>query len=117
MRPFEDHLEAERHVGHDFQAGPIANPPRPSPGPMQHDVWRVIQPDDDGAVVLEQVNASDKPVTVQARGMAGRREAVRKATEKLPEDEQYGTFVTVKHGEMSAPITREKKLEPTDVWS
>lgn len=113
MRPFEETLEAERILGDEQNeralAAASAESPRASPGPMQHDVYRIS----DSGLLKLIVEA----VTVQARGMAGRREAVRKATEQLPEDEQYGTFVTVKHGEMSAPITREKKLEPTDVWS
>jgi hypothetical protein len=45
-----------------------------------------------------------------------RREAIVKATGELPEDRQYGTFATVKHGEVQT-ITRTRKVEPTDVWS
>lgn len=45
-----------------------------------------------------------------------RREAIVKATADLDEDRQYGTFSTVKRGELQS-ITRARKVEPQDVWS
>lgn len=45
-----------------------------------------------------------------------RREAIVKATADLDEDRQYGTFATVKCGEMRTD-TRTRKVEPTDLWS
>jgi hypothetical protein len=84
-------------------------PQRQSPGPMLHDVYRER---DDGSL-----ECLDIAVEVKGRGIAGRREAVRIASDKLTEDARYGTFRTVKHGEMSDPIVRAQKIEPVDVWS
>jgi hypothetical protein len=56
-------------------------------------------------------------VEVKARGLAGRQEAIAKATANSPEAERYGTFRVVKHGEMSDPIVREQVVEPRDKWS
>lgn len=84
---------------------------RKSPGPMLHDVYYV---QDDGSL-----SPLDQGVEVKARGLAGRKEAITKATADLSADDhmRYGTFRVVKHGEMSDPIVREQKTEPVDVWS
>jgi hypothetical protein len=80
-------------------------------GPFLHDVYYVQ--DDDSLSPLDQ------GVEVKARGLAGRKEAITKATADLSVDDpmRYGTFRVVKHGEMSDPITRAQKTEPVDVWS
>jgi hypothetical protein len=86
-------------------------PRRASPGPMLHDVWRQ---DDNGH--LQLVAAA---VEVKARGEAGRQEAIVKGTADLPADDphRYGSFRTVKHGEMSDPIMRENETVTRDKWS
>lgn len=89
----------------------ITVPQRQSPGPMLHDVWRV---DEDALYLVAEA------VEVKARGAAGRREAVALATAlrtDFSDEQRYGTFRTVKHGEMSDPIVRAQKIEPVDVWS
>lgn len=89
--------------------------PRQSPGPMLHDVYEVVEDGDvypTNALVLVM-----EAVEVKARGLAGRKEAIAKATADRDETERYGTFRVVKHGEMSEPITRMQKTEPVDVWT
>jgi hypothetical protein len=54
--------------------------------------------------------------SVLPRDAAARKDAIRTATAGLAEDEQYGTFATVKTGEM-VTLTRGRKVEPQDVWS
>jgi hypothetical protein len=90
----------------------ITVPPRQSPGPMLHDVY--LEREDGSLVPIASA------VEVKGRGLAGRREAIIKATasdEGLLDTERYGTFRVVKHGEMSEPITRTQKTEPVDVWT
>lgn len=102
----DEHTDAATH---DIPDALMAPQPR-SPGPMLHDVWRVMEDGD-----LRMIQQS---VKVKGRGIAGRREAVAKATiGATNEAEQYGTFVTVKHGEISAPIAREQDTSPRDKWS
>jgi hypothetical protein len=87
----------------------VTIPSRQSPGPMLHDVYEELE-GGDLQLVMEAVE-------VKARGLAGRKEAISKATADLDESARYGTFRTVKHGEMSDPIVRAQKIEPVDVWS
>jgi hypothetical protein len=104
----DEHTDAATHDIPDA----LTPPQRQSPGPMLHDVWRVTS--------LNPVTlvAAGEAIPVKNRGIAGRREAVAKATAQVANPEyQYGTFVTVKHGEISAPILREQDTSPRDKWS
>lgn len=107
----------DEHAGWMSGPGDAPEPavPRASPGPMLHDVYEVAEEGDvypANALVLVM-----EAVEVRARGLAGRKEAIAKATAGRDEIERYGTFRTVKHGEMSEPIVRAQKIEPVDVWS
>lgn len=83
---------------------PKTDTPKPrKPRATSYDVYRQ---DADGT--LDLVAADVKAPT--------RREAIVKATADLDENRQYGTFCTVKHGELQS-ITRARKVEPQDVWS
>lgn len=106
MATLNDEIDAAMRSATDA----LTPAPRQSPGPMLHDVYRVLD-NGDLRLVMETVE-------VKARGLAGRREAVTRAG-LLAESEgaQYGTFRVVKHSEMSDPITRTQKTEPVDVWS
>ena len=100
---------------HPLVDADVADPPRQSPGPMLHDVYQVVEDGDvypASALVLVR-----EAVEVKGRGLTGRREAIDKATANLPEGERYGTFRTVRHGEMSDPIIREQDTTPRDKWS
>jgi hypothetical protein len=104
----DEHTDAATHDIPDA----LTPPTRQSPGPYLHDVYRA---GDDGWLLLVM-----EAVEVKARGLAGRQEAIAKATassKAVNSDEQYGTFRVVKHGEMSDPITRNKKVVEQDDWS
>jgi hypothetical protein len=103
----DEHTDAATHDIPDA----LTSPQRQSPGPYLHDVYYV---QDDGSL-----SPLDQGVEVKARGLAGRKEAITKATADLSADDpmRYGTFRVVKHGEMSDPIVREQVVEPRDKWS
>lgn len=78
----------------------------PKPRKARATSYDVYRQDADGT--LDLVAADVKAST--------RREAIVKATAELDENRQYGTFSTVKHGELQS-TTRGRKTEPTDVWT
>lgn len=82
---------------------PKTTPAKPRAKNPSYDVYRQ---DDDGT--LDRIAVDVKAPT--------RREAIVQATAGMQEDRQYGTFATVKHGEMRSD-TRARKVEPTDIWT
>jgi hypothetical protein len=106
----DEHTDAATHDIPDA----LTPSQRQSPGPMLHDVWRVLDGEGGGIVMMELVAEA---VRVMNRGIAGKREAIALATANESENGQYGTFRVVKHGEMSDPIVREQVVEPRDKWS
>lgn len=89
---------------HEAAKDPATKPPRRKNA--HYDVFRqgtVVAAPDGWALVTENVSATS------------RREAITKAAGELREDDRYGTFATVRHGEFKV-LTRAKKTIVADDW-
>lgn len=91
---------------------PAPAPKARSPKVKTYDVY--VQVDGPNGPALELLASGVS--SVLPRDAAARKDAIRTATAGLAEDEQYGTFATVKCGEM-VTTTRAAKVEKSDVWT
>jgi hypothetical protein len=100
----------------DTPVEPVAKPAVPkarAPRVKTYDVF--VEVDGPKGVPARDIVAVEVS-SVLRRDDAARRDAIKTATEGLPEDEQYGTFWTVPSGTM-VKDTRSLKVEQQDVWS
>lgn len=91
---------------------PPAAPKARAPKAKVYDVYVHVDGPNGAALELLKGDVS----SVLPRDAAARKDAIRTATAGLAEDEQYGTFATVKCGELVTD-TRGRKVEPQDVWT
>jgi len=93
---------------------PVAVPVPKARGPKAKTYDVFVQVDGPNGAALELLAAEVS--SVLPRDAAARKDAIRTATAGLSEDEQYGTFATVRTGEL-VTLTRARVVEPQDVWS